>query len=348
MSARGPAWAQSTQSLDGLAQELARLQQEVQSKNREIGALVEAYEKKGGTLPTGLGPNLTDEQRAMLAKRYQQERLGVGSMLQDILDRDREISGLQRRINEIEAVLPIGIVAKPGDTHQSLVRAFLTTRGVSPADATRLLSTVSLDPAVVPGNKVWILFRSGQFGTWVTAGDSRLNARPAPAPSGALVAQRDAAVRKARSLELAMQESDRERTELKRESAVLRADIGLWASEAEMMRQLAKAAVTAAHFVVGSRDQLRDQGIIAGNWIKGTRLQRLEGLEMLDLTQHAEIVLSAADHGLPRIEKVELLPGGFVADQDYAVQVLEGGAAARLALLDIDKFKSSAFVIVLE
>jgi hypothetical protein len=58
--------------------------------------------------------------------------------------------------------------------------------------------------------------------------------------------------------------------------------------------------------------------------------------------------MSAADHGLMRIEKVKLLPEGFQPDQDYAVYFGGDGAWARIALLDLDKFKSSAFVVVLE
>jgi hypothetical protein len=352
--AANPAWTQSTAdpSLDGLAKELARLQQDVQRKNKEIGSLLDAYEKQGGRLPDGFGGgNLTEEQRKLLAQRFQQERLGVGATLQDILDRDREIAGLQRRIAEIQGVVPTSIVAKPGDTHAGLVRAFLSARGLSQAEISRLMAQVSLHPTLTTGNRVWILLRPGQLGTWVTAGDSRLTSRPSAAAasgSGSLLAQRDAAVRKARALELAMQETERERQALRKETAILRADIGTWAHEAEQMRNLARAAVTAARYVAGSKDELRQRGVIAGNWIRGTHVQRMEHLEMLDLTRSAEILLNAAEHGLSRIEKVELYPGGFVLEQDYVVHFFEGGEWARVALLDLDKFKSSAFVIVLE
>ena len=349
MSGSTPARAQSASpSLDALTQELERLQKDVQDKNREIGTLLDAYERKGGRLPNDFGPNLSDEQRRLLAQRFQAERLGLGNTLQDILDRDREIAGLQRRIAEIEGIVPSSIVAKPGDTHQGLVRAFLSARGVSPADAARLLSQVNLHPSLAAGNRVWIFLRPNLLGTWVTAGDSRLNAQAAVAPSRTLIAQRDAAVKKARSLELAMEATERERTMLRKETAILRADIGHWSHEADVMRELAKASVTAARYVAGNKETLRDRGVIGGNWLRGTHVQRLEHLEMLDLTKTSDIFLTASDHSLRRIEKVELYPGGFVADQDYAVHVAEDGSLARVTLLDLDKFKSSAFVIALE
>lgn len=345
------AWPQSSDtSLDGVTRELARLQADVQKKNREINTLLETYEKQGGRLPEGFGGDLTEEQRKLLAQRFQQERLGLGSTLQDILDRDREIAGLQRRISEIQNLAPYSVVAKAGDTHMGLVRSFLQARRVSAGEIARLLSSVSLHPALSAGNKVWILYRSGQLGTWVTAGDARLKTpssamlRTAPRT---LAGPRDA-VKRIRALETAMEESERERTALRKEAATLRADIGHWAQEADQMRQVARAAVNAARYLVGNKDDLYEHGIISGNWFRGTRVHRLERLSMLDLTQTAEIVLRAPEHGLMRIEKVKLLPEGFQPDQDYAVHFGDDNQWARVALLDLDKFKSSAFVVVVE
>lgn len=351
MGARDLAWPQSAEtSLDELAQELARLQQDVQNKNREIGSLLKAYERQGGSLPDGFGPDLSEEQRKLLSQRFQQERLGLKSTLQDILDRDREISVLKRRMTQIDSGGgPTSILARAGDTHMGIVRTFLNKRGVAAAETARLLSQVSLHPTLVAGNRVWIYLRAGILGTWVTAGDSRLNTSTGTSPTSrvAVTGSRDA-VKKVRALEVAMAEMERERVVLAKENATLRADIGHWSQQADEARQIARAAVQAARYLAGSKDELRRWGVIAGNWIRGTHVQRLEGLDMLDLTKSSQIVVSAADHGLQRIEKVELLPGGFVHEQDYVVDFFEGGAYARVALLDLDKFKNSAFVVVLE
>jgi hypothetical protein len=67
----------------------------------------------------------------------------------------------------------------------------------------------------------------------------------------------------------------------------------------------------------------------------------------LDLTRTQEMVFHPSEHGLDRIQKVKLLPDGFRRDQDYAVDVQEDGAV-RVSLLDVDKFKRSTFVVVLE
>ena len=352
LAAPDTAWSQSADpNLDTVARELERLQQDVQRKNREIGNLLESYEKQGGRLPEGFGPNLTEEQRKLLSQRFQAERLGLGATLQDILDRDREIAGLKRRIAEIEGVAPYSVVAKAGDTHMGLVRAYLTQRGVKPNDIARLLSTVSLHPSLVAGNRVWILYRGGQLGTWVTAGDTRLSvprAVSAPPPSAAAGLPKGSAASKIRALELAIAEADRERTALRKETAELRADIGKFSQEADLMRDLAKAAVQAARYTIGSKHALMDHGILAGNWLRGTRVHRLHGMDMLDLTKSSQIVVRASDHGLMRIEKLSMLPDGFVPDQDYKVDFFEDGQVVRIAILDMEKFKSSAFVVVLE
>lgn len=357
VGARESASAQTSDtSLEGLSRELGRLQQDVQKKNREIGQLIEAYERQGGKLPEGFGPNLSEEQRKLLAERFQQERLGLGSTLQDILDRDREIAGLRRRIAEIEGLAPYSVVARAGDTHMGLVRTFLQGKGMSPPETARLLSQVSLHPSLNAGNRVFILYRAGQLGTWVTAGTSKLNSRPAAASTAAatsatsttkLTGSRDA-VKRVRVLELAMEATERENVALRKESAQLRADIGGWSQEVDRMKDVARAAVEGARYVAGSRMQLQQYGILSGHWLKGTRVNRLERMDVLDLTQTAQIVLNAAQHGLMRIEKVELLPQGFVPEQDYVVDYFEGGQYARVALLDVDKFKGAAFVIAME
>src|SRR5688572_26271613 len=64
-------------SLDQLSRELDRLQGDVQTKNQEIARLLDHYQQHGGKLPENFGPDLTDEQRELLARRFKQERLGL-------------------------------------------------------------------------------------------------------------------------------------------------------------------------------------------------------------------------------------------------------------------------------
>jgi hypothetical protein len=336
-------------SLDHLSEELDRLQGDVQRKNQEIARLLEDYQKRGGKLPDTFGPDLTDEQRELLARRFNQEKLGLRSTLQDILDRDKEIAGLKQRIAEIETFMPTSVAVKDGETHEAVVRRFLRERGIDDVRAGSLLEHVSLQDPLLPGHRVWVYYQHGALGTWVTTGDAPASPQFAAREAiRVLVAQRDEARTHARSLLDELRGVRRERTALRKEVDGLRAQIGDWAREADDMRTIARSSLRAARYMVGSKRELRRRGIISESLLKGTRVRRLTGLDTLDLTQSAEILLEAREHHLPRIRKVKLLPDGFERDQDYAVHLLKRGTAARVALLDVNKFQRSTFVVVLE
>ena len=336
-------------SLDNLSHQLDRLQGEVQDKNREISSLVRRYQEKGGQLPANFGPDLTDEQRQLLASRFQDERLGLRQTLQDILERDREIVALKRRIAAIEGGLPTSVVAQEGETHEGLLLRFLADRAVPEAQARLLVGQMSLQTPLLAGHRVWAYYQDGTLGSWVTAGDIPTSPQQAAQQAMQVLAdQRDAARQEAKSLRRELASVTRERSLLQAQVVNLRAEIGTWSQEADGLRNEARATSQAARYVAGSKTQLKEHGIISGSFLKGTRVRRLAGLETLDLTQSAEILLRSSEYGLGRIRRVKLLPEGFERGQDYAVHLLKGGTLARVALLDIDKFRRSTFVVVME
>jgi hypothetical protein len=336
-------------SLDHLSHQLDRLQNDVQDRNREISSLVRRYQEKGGQLPANFGPDLTDEQRQLLASRFQDERLGLRQTLQDILDRDREIVSLKRQIAAIEGSLPASFVAQEGETHEGVLLRYLGEKGVPEAQARLLVGQMNLQTPLLPGHRVWAYYQDGTLGSWVTAGDIPTSPQQAAQQAiQVLVEQRDTARQEAKSLRRELLGVTRERTQLQAQVASLRAEIGTWSHEADGLRTEARTTSQAARYVAGSKTQLRDHGIISGGFLKGTRLRRLAGLETLDLSQSSEILLRSSEYGLGRIRRVKLLPEGFERGQDYAVHLLQGGTVARVALLDIDKFRRSTFVVVME
>jgi hypothetical protein len=164
----------------------------------------------------------------------------------------------------------------------------------------------------------------------------------------ALTQERDTARGEVADLKQRLKFASRERVDLLQQLETIRRDIGDWAEEVDALRQEARAVRQGARYLAGSKKELRESGVISGGFLKGTNLQRLERLEILDLSRDTDIVLQSREHGLPRIQKVRLLPAGFERDQDYAVDLIEGGAAVRVSLLDVNKFKRSTFVVVLE
>jgi DNA repair exonuclease SbcCD ATPase subunit len=336
-------------SLGELSQELGRLQGEVQGKNKEIASLLQRYQEQGGTLPDNFGDgNLTEDQKKLLAEHFKDERLGLGPMLQDILDRDSEIKELQGRIAALESGLPSSVVAQKGDRQDGILKSYLQERGVSDTDARRLIADVPVQP-LLPGYRVWAYLKDGSLGSWVTTGDASLSPQELARRSWRqMTDQRDAAEREAKHLQQELATVTRERAELRQQLDVLRDDIGNWSEQVEQLRQEARASRQGARYLAGSKKQLRDCGIITSGVFRRVGVRRLEKLETLDLDKTNEIVLNSNEHGLAQIHKVRVLPDGFRRDQDYSVDLLKGGQVARLSLLDVDKFKRSTFVVVLE
>jgi predicted nucleic acid-binding Zn-ribbon protein len=339
-------------SLGQLSHELDRLQGEVQGKNKEIASLVRQYQDQGGRLPDNFGPELTPEQKELLAKRVQEEKMGMRALLQDILDREAQIKDLKDRINAIESGLPSSFVAQKGDKHEDILRTFLKDRGIGDIEAKSLIAQVHLYPQPLEqGHRVWAYYRDGVLGTWVAKGDG--NTSPAELEQRAwraLTDQRDTARRQLVSLRRDLEVVTHERGELRQQLDVLRNDVGESNQQMEQLRQEARAGRQGARYVAGSKQQLREHGVIGGGGLFGgrTSVRRLEHLETLDLDQTNEILLRSSEHGLSRIQKVKVLPDGFRRDQDYAVHLMRGGTMARVSLLDVDKFKRSTFVVVLE
>jgi uncharacterized coiled-coil DUF342 family protein len=345
-SAEGPA----PSSLGQLSHELDRLQGEVQTKNKEISSLLQRYQDQGGKLPENFGSgDLTEEQRNLLAQRFKDERLGMRALLQDILDRDRDIADLKQKIATIESDLPTSVLAQKGDRHDEILMKILKDKGLAEDHAKRLVSQLNLQDPLLPGYRVWTYLKGDVVGTWVTTGEAEASPQDALRRAwNTLTGERDSARKKAAWLKSELATANRDRADLRSQLDTLHGDIGHWSEQVETLRQEARGARQAARYLAGSRKQLRDNGIISGGFLRRTGVKRLEGLETLDLTQSNEIVLRGSEHGLRRIQKVKVLPDGFRRDTDYAVDLLQNGRMARLSLLDVDKFKRSTFVVVLE
>ena len=139
-----------------------------------MGQLITKYQQRGGSLPPGFGAELTDEQRTLLAERIKTEKAGLRTLLQDLIDRDKEVQQMKTRLDQLETQLPASVVAKEGDRHDRIAMNFLVKQGVPAKKAYEIVSQINLQDALVPGFRVWTYYQKGQFGTWVTRGKANI------------------------------------------------------------------------------------------------------------------------------------------------------------------------------
>jgi hypothetical protein len=335
-------------SLSEMAVEYEKLEHQQASTNQRMGQLITKYQQRGGSLPPGFGAELTDEQRTLLAERIKTEKAGLRTLLQDLIDRDKEMQQMKTRLDQLETQLPASVVAKEGDRHDRIAMNFLVKQGVPAKKAYEIVSQINLQDALVPGFRVWTYYQKGQFGTWVTRGKANITPQEHAKKVLALLEdERDKALKD-------LADTSSERDALKTSGAEKEAALSRSAEELKAMTETAEqqraevqrreVEANTLRFIVGSKKALVKSKLLEKNMRKWN--PATDHMSSLNLLESQEIPIDAASLGLKKVKKVTLVPEIFFAGVDYAIEV--GGPTATLKITTPDKFKANRFVIVVE
>lgn len=335
-------------SLSEMAVEYEKLEQQQATNNQQMGQLINRYQKRGGSLPPGFGAELSDEQRTLLAERIKTEKAGLRTLLQDLIDRDKEMQQMKTRLDQLETQLPASVVSKEGDRHDRVAMNFLVKQGVPAKKAYEIVSQINLQDALVPGFRVWTYYQKGQFGTWVTRGKASITPQDHAKKVLALLEEsRDKALK-----DLADTSSERDALKTateEKEAALTRSaeELKAMTETAEQQRaevQRREVESNTLRFIVGSKKALVKSKLLEKNMRKWN--PTTDQMSSLNLMESQDIPIDAASLGLKKVKKVTLVPEIFVAGVDYAIQV--GGPTATLKITAPDKFKANRFIIVVE
>jgi hypothetical protein len=340
--------AEAVQSLADLATEYEALQQQSDQTNKKVVEALSKYQKRGGKLPPNFGPDLTDEQRQMLVERIQQERSGTRTLLQDIIDKDKQIKDLRNRMGEMNARLPDHGTAKDGDRHDRIAMNYLLSKGVSAQKAFEIVSQLNLADVLVPGFTVWTFYTNGQFGTWVTRGSATITPQEHQRRLTKLLederdqAQKAVAVLRTQvdTLNKSQEKFQADAKSASDEAAALMAML----AKAEEERKAVRAAENTVRYSLGSKNQLQRMKVVDGR----LKLVSLDQADMFSINtaEKTTIAVDAANYGMKKIKKITLVPEVFVPGTDYQLQ--QDGAFATIRLINLEKFKRNQFVIVVE
>jgi hypothetical protein len=333
------------QSVMDLAAQYEALQAKADDTNRQIAGLLAQAQKSGGTLPANFGPNLTDEQRRLLAERIQQEKSGVRDLLQDILAKDQQIQDLRKQSASLEQKLPAYVVAQDGSRHDRIAMDFLIKQGVAAEKAYGVVSSINLEDALLPGYRVWTYYNNGQFGTWVTQGSASVSPQEHQRRvKQLLVDERDQALKTADVARSEAQQSDAQRRQAEQQFAAASAETGAMLKLAEEERAKADALENTIRYAVGPKKLLVDSGVID----KSYRARGIDQIPMLTLNskESSEIAVDASTHGMKSLKKVTLVPDMFISGTDYEIR--RDGLLMQLRILNPAKFRRTQFIIVLE
>ena len=296
---------------------------------------------------------LTDDQKKALEERIKAEKnSSYQALLQEVLDKDKEIKDLNDKIAKLRAVLPRPDIAKENDSHYGMAMRFLKRKGVPEEKAKQLISRVLIMDKMAPGFEVYHFYNNGVYGTWVSQGRAAITPTELQAEEKARVeGERDTA-------QAEVSKKTEELTDLSAQKAKLLADIeGLQTEKTNMLKELdglnasneaQKAKLNSLHYVVGDRKALEKDGVIVvpvfakdragANWSDGVFTKAL------DLRTHDTITLTATEIGLKKIGKVSVVPGSIEKDKHYTLTISDDKTTAVVKLLNKDRFRNEKVV----
>ncbi|MBK8573681.1 MAG: hypothetical protein IPN91_13885 [Holophagaceae bacterium] len=296
---------------------------------------------------------LTDEQKQALEERIKNEKnSSYQALLQEVLDKDKEIKDLNGKLAKLKADLPKPDVAKLNDNHYSMALRFLKKKGVPEAEAKKLVSRVAILDKLAPGFEVYHFYANGTYGTWVSQGKAKITPNDLMRQEREKIeGERDEAVAQNEKLQEEVVDLEGQKKKIEEEIAGLRSErTNLIEERAKLQSDNAAqvAKLNSLHYVVGTRDKLKAEGVIeipvfakdrAGkNWRDEVFTQSL------DLRSAKTIVIKAAELSLKKIGKVNVVPGSYLKDEHYKLTISEDKMTATIELITVSRFKNDKVV----
>ncbi len=296
---------------------------------------------------------LTDDQRKALEDRIKNEKnSSYQALLQEVIDKDKQIKDMNTKLDKLKSELPKPDVARPGESHYGLAMRFLQKQGVAKSDAKKLIDNVNIMDKLAPGMEVYHFYSNGVYGTWVAKGRAKIS------PSE-LNRQERAKVEGERDTALAQNEKLQEEVgDLAQQKEQLESDVaGLQQEKSTLTQQVSdlttlsekqKTDLNSLHYIVGNRKALEKAGVIIvpvfAKDRAGAKWTNEAFTNEVDLRANDSVTFTAADAGVTKIGKVNVVPGSLVKDQHYSLTIAPDKQSATIKLLDKSRFTNEKVV----
>jgi len=344
--------AESTEGKD-LVNKVAEVQQAEGQAQAATQAQNEAL-AKAGLQPNAAVIQLTPDQRSMLETRVKSEKdNSTAALLQEILDRDKQIGELTTKVAKLQAQLPRPQIATEKDNHFAMAVRYLKGRGLSEEKARTLAAKANILEDLQPGWHVYHQLAGGAYLTAVTQGKAAMSPTEfLHNQRTALEQARDENMAKAKDLSGQVEGLVAERVKVQEEVDSLRTEkttLVAQMSELTTLSQSQKAKLNSLHYLIGQRKQLVDEGVIVVPIFAKDRMgpKALASRFVTDLPLDApnpEIQIKASDFGLNKISKVNVVPGSLVKDKQYTVTLTEDRKVATIRILDPERLRNDRVV----
>ena len=340
---------QKAGELDKLNQQQQQATGAQEEKLKAIGAQPGGVDIK----PSGETMQLTDEQKKALEERIKSEKnSSYQALLQEVLNKDKEIRELSDKVAKLRAVLPRPDMAGPNDSHYGMALRFLKKKGVPLEEARSLVSRVNLMEKMAPGFEVYHFYANGVYGTWVNQGKAKISPSDLQREEREKIeGERDTAVAQGELLQEEVNDLSTQKKQLESDIAGLADEkTKLQTSMVELVTtgEKQKALLSSLHYVVGNSKKLVEQGVIIVPVFAKDRAGKNWRDDVfdksLDLRSADTITISASELGLKKIGKVTVVPGSLVKDEHYKLTISDDKMTAVIKLLTKDRFRNEKVV----
>ena len=339
---------------------------ELSQKAAELDKLSQQANTTGGTQSQKLAqagvndikPNsetlqLTEEQKKALEERIKAEKnSSYQALLQEVLDKDKELKDLNEKIARLRAALPKPDVAKVNDSHYGMAMRFLRKKGVGEDEAKRLISRVLIMDKLAPGFEVYHFYANGVYGSWVAQGKARITPTELQAEEKAKIeGERDTAVAHSDKLREEVNDLNTQKKQIEEEIAGLRTEKTKLIDEMNALsatNEKQKSKLNSLHYLVGERKGLEKKGVIIVPVFAKDRSGPKWTDDIfdhdLDLRSTDEVKITAQEAGVKAIAKVIVVPGSLVKDEHYKLTISEDKQTAVIKILAKDRFRNEKVV----
>lgn len=362
-------------SFQQLVKELDEAEQEIRQRRDAVSEKIQEYNESNPDRTIdpsslerlALDPGEAETLNQMLAA---ERDISYRGLLSEVVTINGRVRGLRERIIELQDQLPAPYLVERGDTHQAVSEQYLVeNHGLTPREAGAIVQDAALVEELHVGFQVWLLYRDGIFGTYVTQG------RASVSPG---LAQRQARQRVVRTIESLTGERDMARTEadslqelhdnLQERILFLRAEeirlqtalstLDQAVTEAtervvrgEEERQVLEAKLNSVFYAVDSMDRWKDRKVIVDPFFGSPRVRSLDRVEFehaQDLRQDRIVTFDIRDYpSLKQFKKVDVFPRSFKANEQYVVSFSEDRAQAFVKLLTPEVFSGQKLIFAL-
>ncbi|MEE2710531.1 MAG: hypothetical protein VYA69_13150 [Gemmatimonadota bacterium] len=358
-----------------LVKQLDEAEQEIRTRREEVQQKIQDYnaahpERKID--PSSLEQMALDPRQAEALNQLLSDEQDVSyrGLLSEIVAVNGQVSALQEHVLDLQDQLPAPYTVQVGDTHQDVsVRYLVENHGLAPREARGIADDAALVEELYVGFQIWMLYRDGVFGTYVTRGDAKVS------PGRA---QRQARQRVTRTIETLTDERNFARSEadsiqelhdnlqerilfLRAEESRLQTEIASLAHSrdkavamvefSEQQRAKLEERVNSVFYAVDTMKNWKDKKVISDPFFASPRVRSLERVlfeNTQDLRANKIVTFDLRDYPqLKKFKRVDLFPRSFKAGQEYVVSYNEDRDQAFVKLLKPDVFSGQKLIFAL-